>query len=128
MKKGKTCHYFDGQLTDETANIRFVGFNSALRKKLFDYQAQNDAVALSHCQVQQSRKADLLELKLNTMTEVRKASKQFDVPDDMITTKGSLTQLSTIHELPEYTRITIEVKVTRVDDPMEIANGNRNKM
>ena len=34
MKKGKSCEYFDGSLSDETANTRFVGFSTSVRRKL----------------------------------------------------------------------------------------------
>ena len=81
MKKSKTCDYFDGQLTDETANFRFVGYNSAIQKKLLTFQEQDHPVALSRCQIQPSRKTQVLELKLSPATQFQKGSKQFDIPE-----------------------------------------------
>ena len=34
MKKGKSCEYFDGSLSDETANI---GFSTSVRRKLLQH-------------------------------------------------------------------------------------------
>lgn len=123
MKKGKTCQYFDGQLTDETAKIRFVGFSTSVRQKILKFQEKDDPVTLSHCQIQQSRKTDILELKLNATTEVQKANKEFNIPDDV--ENGSLIQLSEIYDLTEYSRVTVEINVLKIDDPVEIANGKK---
>ena len=68
MKKGKTCDYFDDNLADGTANIRFVDFSTGIRQKLLHHHEKNDAVTLSHCQVQRSRKTDVLEIKFNSVT------------------------------------------------------------
>ena len=96
MKKGKTCQYFDGELADETAKMRFIGFSSTVRQRLLKFQEKDDPVALSHCQIQQSKRT---ELKLNATTEVQKANKEFNIPDDIA--NDSLIQLSEIHDLAE---------------------------
>ena len=84
MKKGKSCEYFDGSLSDETANIRFVGFSTSVRRKLLQHQEKNDPVTLSHCQVQQSRKNDNLEVKLNSVTAIKRQIKIFLLPIQLI--------------------------------------------
>ena len=50
------------------------------RRKLLQHKKKNDAVTLSHCQVQHSQKNDDLEVKLNSVTAVKKADKTFDFP------------------------------------------------
>ena len=76
MKKGKSCDYFDGSLSDESANIRFVGFSTSVQRKLLQHQDKNDPVTLSHCQVQQSRKTDNLQVNLNSVTAIKKQIKK----------------------------------------------------
>ena len=120
MKKGKTCQYFDGELADETAKIQFIGFSSTVRQRLLKFQENDDPVALSHCQIQQSKRTDF---KLNTTTEVQKANKEFNIPDDIA--NDSLIQLSEIHDLAEYSRIAVEVKIIHIDDPVEIPTGKK---
>ena len=77
MEKGKSCEYFDGSLSDQTANIQFVGFSTSVGRKLFQHQEKNDSVTLSHCQVQQSQKNDNLEVELNPVTAIKKQIKNF---------------------------------------------------
>ena len=86
MKKGETCQYFDGESADETAKIWFIGFSSTVRQRLLKFQEKDNPVASSHCQIQQSKRTDFLELKLNT-TEVQKANKEFNIPDDIVNDK-----------------------------------------
>ena len=58
MKKGKMCEYFDGKLADETGNIRIHGFDSSVRQKLYGFQQAQCPVALSGCEIQQSKLRD----------------------------------------------------------------------
>ena len=109
MKKGKSCEYFDGSLSDQTANIRFVGFSTSVRRKLLQHKEKSDPVTLSHCQVQHSRKNDDLEVKLNSVTAVKKADKTFDIPTS--NPLDSVVKLATIKDMTEYSTVTVEAKV-----------------
>ena len=77
MKKGKSCEYFDGSLSHRTTNIRFVGFSTSVQRKPLQHQEKNDPVTLLHCQVQRSRKNNNLEVKLNSVTAIKKQIKKF---------------------------------------------------
>lgn len=69
MKKSWNCAYFDGETSNGKASLRIFGFDSAVRRRLADFQEGSSAVALSHCEVKQSRKGEQLEVQ----------SKQFGV-------------------------------------------------
>ena len=118
MKKGKSCEYFDGSLSDETANIRFVGFSTSVRRKPLQHKEKNDPVTLSHCQVQHSRKNDDLEVKLNSATAVKKADKTFDIP-----TSNPIDSVATIKDMTEYSTVTVEAKVLHIEDPVQLLDG-----
>ena len=58
MKKSRNCAYFDGEISDGKASLRIFRFNSAVRRKLADFQEGSSAVALSHCEVKKSQKGE----------------------------------------------------------------------
>ena len=64
MKKSRNCAYFDGEISDRKASLRIFRFNSAVRRKLADFQEGSSAVALSHCEFKKSRKGEQLEAQL----------------------------------------------------------------
>ena len=119
MKKGKSCEYFDGSLSDETANIRFVGFSTSVRHKLLQHQEKNDPVTLSHCQVQQSRQNDNLEVKLNSVTAIKKADKNIFINNPV----DSVIKLVTIQDMAEYSTVTVDTKVLHIEDPVQLLDG-----
>ena len=64
MKKSRNCAYFDGEISDRKASLRIFGFDSAVRRKLADFQEGSSTVALSHCEVKKLRKGEQLEVQL----------------------------------------------------------------
>ena len=48
MKKGKTgTSFFYGRISDRVSSMRFMGFNSKVRRQLVEYEGQDTAVTLS---------------------------------------------------------------------------------
>ena len=58
MKKGKTCSYFDGEISDGQAKMRVFGFDSGVRRELLEYEEKEDAVVLSHCEVKRAHQGE----------------------------------------------------------------------
>ena len=51
LKRGKTCNYFDGEISDENASIRFCGFDVGVRRRLVEYFEREEAASVSNCEV-----------------------------------------------------------------------------
>ena len=124
IKKGKTTTYFDGEIADDQSRKRLFGFDKEVRRRLLEHREKNEPVVLSHCEVKQSKFADKLEVLVGKSTAVEKSKKVFHVKKE--TADKRIIQLSELEEIPEFTRVTVEVKVEQTDDPMEVA-GAKNK-
>ena len=61
MKKGGTCSYFDGELTDGKARMRLFGFNGDVRRKLME-EGNSSPVVISNCEVKKARRGEQLEV------------------------------------------------------------------
>ena len=64
VKKGKNANYFDGNMTDGTTNLRFVGFNTEQQKKLSSLFKSREAAHLTNCEIKRSRQGDKLEVMI----------------------------------------------------------------
>ena len=64
MKKSRNCAYFDGEISKGKASLRIFRFDSAVRRKLADFQEGSSTVALSHCEVKKSQKGEQLKVQL----------------------------------------------------------------
>ena len=79
----------------------------SVQRKLLQHQEKNYPVTLSHYQVQQSRKIDNLEVKLNSVTAIKKAN--------------SVIKLVTIQDMAEYSTVTVDAKVLHnIEDPVQL--------
>ena len=79
MKKTKTSSYFDGEINDEHMSLRIFGYDSNVRRKLFEFQSRGEPVVLSKCAVKRSRDGKELEVFASSNTSVATSSKKFDV-------------------------------------------------
>ena len=82
MKKGKTgTSFFDGRISDGVSSMRFVGFDSKVRRRIVEYEGKDTAVTLSSkCEIKRGRHdGDGLEVHVKNATEVVKSEKKFDV-------------------------------------------------
>ena len=70
MKKGKTgTSFFDGRISDRVSSMRFVGFDSKVRRQLVEYEGKDTAVTLSKCD-----DGDGLKVHMKNATEVVKSA------------------------------------------------------
>ena len=123
LKKGRTCSYFDGEISDGQAKMRVFGFDSGVRRKLLDYEGKEDAVMLSHCEVKRARQGDELEVLVTKFTKVEKSPKSFDVSKGA--TCENVVEVSKVKELASFERVTVQEKAVRVDDSIDVSGGKR---
>ncbi|XP_065913327.1 uncharacterized protein [Dysidea avara] len=118
MKRGKSASYFDGEISDEQKKIRLYGFDSSVRKRLFEETGK--AVVLGNCEVKKARHGNEYEVLVSKKTTIEKSPRKYDVQkiDD-----DCNTALSNLSDIPEYTKVTCEGKVIEVDNVVETANG-----
>ena len=62
MKRGKSASYFDGEISDEQKKIRLYGFDSSVRKRLFEETGK--AVVLGNCEVKKARHGNEYEVNV----------------------------------------------------------------
>ena len=72
--------FFDGQTSDGLATMRFVGYDSKVRRRLVEWEGKDAVVTISKCEIKCVRHdADGLEVNVKSSTKVAKSEKVFDV-------------------------------------------------
>ena len=123
MKKGKFGSTFcDGHITNGNASMRFVGFDSKVRRRLLDTKG---CVTISNCEIKQGRReGDGLEVHIRNSTDIAKSCTVFDVAEPE--TKDAITPITAIeHFNHEYERVTVEAKVIQLHEPQEVSGEMR---
>ena len=60
--------------------MRFVGFNSKVRRQIVEYEGKDTVVTLSKCEIKHGdHDGDGLEVQVKNATEVVKSEKKFDL-------------------------------------------------
>ena len=120
MKKSKSnCDYFDGELHDGKIGIRVFGFDTNVRRKLFEHFEKDEPVVIANCEMKQSRTGKQLEVAVGKFTDVTKSSRSFDVKK----TELAETYLDELEQCPEQSVLAVCIKVVRVDDLETVAGG-----
>ena len=57
VKQGKKTSYFDGEMSDGSCRIRFVGFKSEHQKRLLPFTEKDKPVELQNCHINDLDKA-----------------------------------------------------------------------
>lgn len=124
LKKSKMGNsFFDGQISDGMATMRFVGYDSKVRRRIVEWEGKD--VTLSKCEIKTGRHdGDGLEVHLRNTTEVAKSEKTFDVSNE-IAQKDAITDVGAVHELVQYQRVTVEGKVVELDVAKEVSGGKK---
>ena len=123
MKKTSTCSYFDGQLSDGNTAVRVFGFDAGVRRKLLDFEERKQGITLSNCEIKRSRRGNELEILVNKRTEIAESEKVFKVEGE--TNAGKKSCLKELLGLSLFQRVTIEVKVVRVEKALEVNGGKK---
>ena len=73
--------------------MRFVGFNSKVRRQIVEYEGKDTVVTLSKCEIKHGdHDGDGLEVHVKNATEVVKSEKKFDVSKER-TQKDEVTDI-----------------------------------
>ena len=119
MKKGKFGTTFcDGRITDGNSSMRFVAYDSKVRRRLLDCKG---AITISNCEIKPGRRdGDGLEVHIRNSADVAQSSTVFDVtpPSE---TKDAITPISAVQQFNQYERVTVEAKVMQLHEPQEIS-------
>lgn len=91
MPSGKTCNYYNEQITDNHSSVRFCGFDSNTRRRLEESYENSEAVLLD--KIKKARQGDNLEIIVKKGTEILKSQKlsQFSRETSCITGKSERT-------------------------------------
>ena len=84
--------YFEGKLSDGKKTVRMVSFEPKLRATVEKAWEGGEAVAVTNCSVQESKKGgfDGMEIVASTRTAVVKSPKKFNIGDDVKSEASSL--------------------------------------
>ena len=117
--KGK---YFHGQLADDKALIRIIGFDSSKQQELMDMHVRKQQpVILKNCQLKGSKFSEEMEIILTSSTKVALSEKKFNV------NATSEISLDAIETLPDFQVVCVKAKVTKKGEPIEIKPGLHDK-
>ena len=126
IKKGRTCSYFDGTLTDSSDKIRFVGFGGSQQRIMSDYKERSLTINLDDCEVKPARRGSKMEIMLKGSTTLTNSPKKFDIPPAELQDKGPLKiTLDCLSSVNVYERVTVDIKVICVSDPVTVAEKNK---
>ena len=111
VKKGKTCRYFDGVLTDGTSTMRLVGFRQDQQKRLITFSENKTPISLQDCQIKVSRQGNQMEALLKNGTKISPSTRKFDIPEgDDADTSAAIT-MAEIQEIQPFDKVSASVKV-----------------
>ena len=99
VKKGKRSNFFEGQMSDGTSRMRFVGFKAEQRKKLVDFSQSGKPVALKDCEVKVSRQGHQMKILLKNSTEISISMKTINVSNEAESGPVLLTEVEKMPEL-----------------------------
>ena len=114
----KPSRYFDGELTDGESVVRLVGFDKAIQRQL------RIPVTLRNCQIQKNKFKDELEVVLKAHTKIEQSHEKFEVLD-LKTVESALISLGQLDEIVEHQRVTIRIKVVKVNDALKVGTKTK---
>ena len=120
MKAGKSCSYYDGEISDDHSSLRFCGFSATTRRKIEESYENNEPVLLNGCELKKSRQRDGLEILVKTGTEISKSQKSFEITKD----KGIMA-LVKVQDLPQYQQVHVQAKAMHVGESFELRYGGK---
>ena len=88
------------------------GFNYNFRQKLLEHQKKQDGVMITKCEIKQAKGGDKLEIMLGKQSEISDCTDTFDISE----VEDKISQLTDLHDLPEYSRVSVCIKVLDVAD------------
>ena len=126
MKKGKMgSNCFDGRISDGVASMRFVGYDSSVRRRILEHEGKDSAVTMSKCEIKHGRHdGDGFEVHIRNSTEVAMSEKKFDVSKEKAE-KYEVTGIKSVESMVQYQRVIVEGKVVELDKVKEVSGGKK---
>jgi len=115
---------FIGELVDNKKAIGFVGFDPGNQAKLEALKSHGTPVLLKNCDVQLNSWTKKLEVVVRSHTEVVPSDSQFNI-DNIDNIGATPVSLSQLHDLPEFTKVNVTVKVISIKDPEKTGKNLR---
>jgi len=126
IKKGRKSNYFEGTVSDGKSKLHLVGFSQAQQKQMQDLKAQKKAVQFEDCEIKQARSGVKMEIMLKGQTTISESAKTFDVASiDFEDDSPSSVTLSELDSTNIWDRVSVDVKVLTVMDPVSVPGGKR---
>lgn len=124
VKKGKKNSYFDGSVSDGKTKLRIVGFRGGQHKAIKDFLTKKTPLRLEDCQIKPGRRGSKMEIQLKDTTVLMKSPKTFDFSAiDFDTDAGIAINLGELEDMSLYQKVTADVKVLVVDEPVTFSSG-----
>ena len=122
VKKGRKSAYFEATLADTTSMVRLVGFSNQHQIALNELHVNKSPVKITNCQVKPSRNGGQgFDILLNTDSEISVSAKKLEMESIMTTPeKPKLITLDTLPSLPQYDKVSVNIKVLKVFQPQEV--------
>ena len=129
IKKGRmNTQFFDATLADSTSSVRLVGFSPQHQIQLNDLHKTNSPVELVDCVLKHSRQGQGYDVMLKSNTQIKSSSKKLDMGTIMSSTMESKPiTLDTLNTLPQYDKVTVNVKVLQLLKTEEVGQDKKVK-
>ena len=114
MKRGRSCTYYDGELSDGRSKVRLFGFDAKSRESLNTFYEKKEGVAISSCEVKSSRSGGNFELLVRKQSTIEKSTKEFDcaeISKNAAVVTSSSILLDGLPILSDNQRVDVKVKV-----------------
>lgn len=126
LKKGRTCNYFEGFITDGSSKLRVVGFNPGQQKTIKQFMDTKETLQLTDCEVKQARRGNSMEILLKGNTEIKESPKKFKLSKlDLDDETPSNIKLADLDSRSVYDRVSVTVKVLKCSDPVHVSNDKK---
>lgn len=123
IKKGRNSDFFDATLADTTSKVRLVGFTPQQQIQLKNLHVAKSPVKITNCQVKPSRQGQGYDVLLKAQTHISKSPMQLDVDSIM----SKVVTLDAIDTLPQYDKVSVNVKVLKLHEPEEVGADKKTK-
>lgn len=121
LKQGRKSQYFEGQLSDGTHQVRFVGFSRKQHEDLQKAMTDQQTVRLLDCEIKKSRYAEKYEVIVKKTSTISPSPKQIDLSS--IRDLDNEIKLEDVASKDPYDQISVKVKVLKIDDPVTVNGG-----
>ena len=115
--------YFDGRLTDGSKEVRLVGFDGKVHQKLSEFHKNNEAVAMSNCEVKLNKYSSDLEVVVRNGSELQQSPTKFDIDQAKFERHSEETTLADLQKISNFQKVSVNVKVMCEKEVQQVKGG-----